>query len=144
MSCQRCGNKVVENKDTMLCGTCGASDRRAEAQAIKDSLKKKPAPLARPTKPIAKRSEKRATQEKIYELEVKIWKKGKKCGVKGCDLDCQDCHHQKGRDGDLLLNKDFWFPVCREHHHQITVDSAWAIREGYSISRNAVEQEDND
>lgn len=135
-TCIRCGLEPVENKDTQLGANCSAADRKAERQAIKDSLKKKPAPIAKSTKPIKKRSDKRATEEGIYLKLVTIWKRGKTCGVDGCGLPCVDCHHMAGREGALLLDASKWFPVCQEHHRQITVDSAWAIEMGYSLPRN--------
>lgn len=135
-TCVRCGLSPVENKDTGLCAGCGAEARKADRQAIKDSLKKKPAPIPKATKPIKKRSEKRATEEGIYSKLVAVWKKGKTCAVEGCGLPCADCHHMQGREGALLLDTSKWLPVCAEHHAQITVDSAWAIREGYSLNRN--------
>ena len=144
MSCLRCTIRPIENKDTGLCASCGADDRKAEKQAIKDALKKPSVPLQRSTKPIAKRSDKRALQEDIYNQLAKAWKAGKNCGVHGCKSPCHDVHHQKGKEGSLLLETKWWFPICREHHTQVTIDSAWAIREGYSISRNAVEQDTDD
>lgn len=134
MPCERCGNKVVENADTNLCGSCGADDRKAERAAAKP---KKVYHLPKPKAPIKKQSDKRALDEEIYLRKVRLWKVGKMCGVRGCDQKCQDCHHQKGRDGDLLLNEKYWFPTCRGHHIEITTDSAWAIREGYSLKRNS-------
>jgi hypothetical protein len=136
MNCIRCGIEPVENHDTGLGANCAAMDRKEERQAAKDALKKKPVPMARPTKPIKKRSDKRAVEEALYVKLVAVWKKGKKCGVRECGLDCDDAHHMAGREGALLLDTTKWFPTCREHHAQITTDSAWAIREGYSLPRN--------
>jgi hypothetical protein len=54
--------------------------------------------------------------------------------------DATDIHHMKGRENDLLLDINYWLPVCRSCHRKITDDSAWAIRNGYSYKRN--EQKD--
>lgn len=27
-----------------------------------------------------------------------------------------DCHHIRGRNGDLLLDERYWLPVCRQCH----------------------------
>lgn len=46
-------------------------------------------------------------------------------------------HHKKGRTNDLLLEHQYWLAVCIPCHNHITEDSAWAIKEGYSLPRNA-------
>ncbi len=134
--CLRCQFRVIENHETFLCASCSADDRKAERQAIKDSLKKKATPIAKATKPIKKRSEKRATEEQIYGKLVAVWKKGKTCAVEGCGLPCDDCHHQAGKEGALLLDASKWLPMCRGHHTYFTEHSAEAIELGYSLNRN--------
>lgn len=113
-----------------LCASHAALNRKADRQ-IKTNVEK-----LENKKEIKKVSEKRAAQEKIYFKRVAIWKKGKKCGVRGCIKDCDDAHHQKGREGALLLDEKYWFPVCRLDHTRITTDSKWAIENGYSLPRN--------
>jgi hypothetical protein len=58
-----------------------------------------------------------------------------KCGVKGCSHISEEVHHQGGRIGENLMNKKKWFPVCHDHHRQITDDPTWAEENGYSVSR---------
>ena len=129
--CVTCETRVIENTDTGLCATCSHLARKAERMA--SAPKKKPARI----KP---RSEKRVAQEAIYNAEVKEWKIGKVCMVRIdalmiCGADCQENHHKRGRDGDRLMEKEFWFPVCARHHRMITYHPEWAEREGYSLFR---------
>lgn len=121
-------NNPMENRETGLCASCGYRARKAQKQALAEPKKRKA---------IKPRSDKREAQEKVYNDLVRIWKKGKKCGVRGCVSDCQDAHHQLGREGDLLLNTKYWFPICRDHHTFYTQHSALAIAHGYSLPRNS-------
>jgi hypothetical protein len=120
-----CENYCEGNTD--YCGSCNHSHRKEIRIANKPEKKRKP---------LKARSEKRKLEEQSYNKLVAIWKKGKKCGVRGCSKECDDAHHQLGREGDLLLNSKYWFPICREHHIYITTNSAWALSMGYSLPRN--------
>lgn len=126
--CVNCETRPIENRDTGICATCSAMARKAAKQALAEPKKRKAIP---------KRSKKREAQEKVYNDLVRIWKVGKKCGVRGCVSDCDDVHHQLGREGDLLLNTKYWFPICRTHHVYYTEHSAFAIANGYSLPRNS-------
>ena len=44
-----------------------------------------------------------------------------------------DVHHQKGRNGRLLLNDFYWLAVCRGCHDLIHEHPAWAREQGYII-----------
>jgi hypothetical protein len=91
-------------------------------------------------KSIKPRSEKRSAIEAVYNAEVKEWKIDKVCLVRVdgeivCGVDCEENHHKKGRDGEMLMVREFWFPVCTRHHRMITDYPEWAIRNGYSLLR---------
>lgn len=87
-------------------------------------------------KPIAKMSDKRKDQEKIYRKKAKAYLVAHpKCEVKGCNRVSEDLHHKAGRVGDLLTNEKYFMAVCRDHHTQIEQDPVWAKEQGYSISR---------
>lgn len=85
--------------------------------------------------PVNKVSTKRAyengryTEARIKFLEINVLCVA--CGEKATEV-----HHKAGRENHLLMEKQYWISVCHGCHELITKDSAWAIREGYSISRN--------
>lgn len=111
-------------------------ERLLQQQALKEKKareKQKEDPVY-----IAPRSKGRAKEEREYSKLVKEWKllpENQICKV--CNsAPTEDCHHQKGRIGPLLLDQRYWLPVCRSCHNYIQVDSAFSIREGYSLPRN--------
>lgn len=90
----------------------------------------------KPKKAISKVSDKMKDLLALYMKLKGPWIKGKKCKVKKCKSDAEDVHHARGRTGSLLLDTQWWLPVCRTCHRRITDDSKWAIENGYSYSRN--------
>jgi len=123
--CKECGNKFTPKYKTteMFCsGICAFEYKQKNYQ--------------KPHTPIRKVSDKRRSQLYTYAMMKKnFMSKHKTCFV--CIRnDATDVHHMKGRENELLLDIKFWLPVCRECHRKITDDSAWAIREGYSLKRN--------
>lgn len=97
--------------------------------------------LSRPAKErkqVKKVSEKRKGENSIYFQQVRTWLIGKRCVC--CGDPATQCHHAAGRTNDLLLEKKYWKPVCAPCHRLITEDSAWAIANNYSISRNKKDQ----
>lgn len=94
-------------------------------------------PVAREKKPHAKiksRSKTGAKEDMEYNKRVKEWKKGKICAV--CKTDkCEDNHHMKGRGGEMLMNEDFWLPVCRWCHTCLTDNPSFAYEHGYSFKK---------
>ena len=96
-----------------------------------------PKPVKKEKKPrryIRVRSKKRAAQERKYRQRVKEWIEGKRCAVFP-ELRATQCHHQKGRIGDLLLNEDFWLPVSGAGHVFIHQYPKVAYEKGWSILR---------
>lgn len=87
---------------------------------------------------IKRRSEKRAKQEREYIKENKIYlEEHPYCEAK---VQCHgmlssQVHHKKGRIGDLLLNKEFWLPVCGQCHDWIENNPLEAKEKGLSLSR---------
>jgi len=126
IECIECGSDRVENKDLMLCGTCNHARRKSE--------RAKPLVI----KPIKKVSEKRANQNAEYlKLRRGYLALYPMCEVEDCQNRSQDLHHQKGREGDLLLDTNYYMAVCRDHHIYYTEHSKEAIEKGISVSRNA-------
>lgn len=139
-----CGNRI-ENEDTGLCASCSAAQRKSAKDTIKltkQQERKKAQRLAgmrEKRTPIKKASDKRKDQMSLYAIKRKLFLKGKRCVVFPERM-AVDVHHARGRSGDLLLDERFWKPVCREGHMKIHDNPEWAISEGYSISRNKIQQ----
>lgn len=128
--CKECGNGFLPKYKTteMFCsGLCSIRYKKANYENGKRT-------------PINKVSSKRRSQLYTYSMLKKGYMdKHRVCIV--CNRnDATDIHHMKGRENDLLLDMNFWLPVCRGCHRKITDDSVWAIRNGYSVKRN--EQKD--
>lgn len=107
------------------------SHRRAEKKELRQLSK--PIKVTR----IKPRTAKRAAQEAKYYKRKPIWlAEHDKCEYAFCRKKSDDIHHMAGRSGDLLLNEELWLALCRGHHAEVTNNSAKAIADGYSISRN--------
>lgn len=105
--------------------------RKEKREASKPVKQQKP--LKRTS--IKKVSDKRKDQNSEYSrIAYGYLKDNPKCAC--CGDPSEEVHHKKGRTNDLLLECRYWLPVCRPCHTLITEDSAWAIREGYSLPRN--------
>lgn len=97
--------------------------------------------LAKPVKPVKglkrtqvnKVSTKRAYKNGQYNVAREIWLAGKLCEC--CGDMAHEIHHKAGRENHLLMERQYWMAVCRPCHVLITEDSAWAIKNGYSLSR---------
>lgn len=110
--------------------------QRANSQKDSEGLRRKDIQAKGGGKPIRTRSLSRAKQERQYNKRVKEWLlEHEMCQVCN-ESPATECHHQKGREGNRLLDERYWLPVCRSCHHYITTDSAEAIRQGYSLPRN--------
>lgn len=85
---------------------------------------------------IRKQSEKRKEDLKIYHLKRQAYLQAHPvCEFEGCNQKARDLHHKAGRSGDKFLDETKYMALCREHHTLITINSAWAIQNGYSESR---------
>jgi hypothetical protein len=90
----------------------------------------------------------RAKQLKIYGKRVKQWLKEnthcQACAVIAADADvairtirlADECHHMRGRNGDLLLDERYWLPVCMGCHKWITEHGKKARALGLSADVN--------
>lgn len=124
-ACVECDNPKVENQDTGLCASCGAARRKQDR--IKPKI----------VKPVKKVTEKRAKQNQEYaKLRKEYLEVYPVCEVVECHNKSKEIHHMAGRDGDKLTDPDNFLAVCPSCHHKITVDSAWALENGYSILRS--------
>lgn len=127
LECVQCGNTPVENPDTQLCATCAATIRKTERQASKVKV----------VKPIKKVSQKRATENQQYlKLRKDYLEAYPVCEVVECHRKSSQIHHMQGRENDLLCDVNNFLAVCDVCHQRITVDSKWAIEQGYSILRS--------
>lgn len=111
MSCIRCGNKIVENKDTGLCGSCSLEGRKAEREAAK------PVKAYR----IPKMSPRRQGEMKTFEvLKAEHLKEHPNCQIKliGCTNKGNTVHHTAKRGKNLNVKK-YFKTACQHCHHQI-------------------------
>ena len=87
------------------------------------------------------RSVKRAKQERQYAIDRKKYLEVN--NLCGAEIEClvgqsTEVHHMKGRIGDLLLNQEFWLPVCRLCHDWIENHPKEAKEKGLSLSRLSI------
>lgn len=128
IECPSCGTTKVERNG--YCASCNHEQRKAERNASKVKV----------VVPIKKVSATRAKENQVYaRLRKEYLEAYPCCEVPECHRKSSEIHHQKGRNGDLLMNTDYFMAVCHEHHHMITVDSKWAIEQGYSFLRSTTE-----
>lgn len=93
---------------------------------------------AKVVKPIKKVSDKRAGQNAEYlKLRREYLTLYPMCEVEECQEKSCDIHHQRGREGERLLDTNYFMAVCRDHHIFYTEHSKEAIEKGISVSRNA-------
>lgn len=67
-------------------------------------------------------SKARAKQLRLYAKELKVWRSdpvNRTCRFPGCQCCDVENHHTRGRVGRLLLDKQFWVPLCRRHHEWV-------------------------
>jgi len=91
-------------------------------------------------KPIARRSPKRAKQERVYsKLRKDFLLSSPTCQAQlpnTCKHHSTDVHHMKGRIGELLTDTNFFLSVCRPCHDWIEMHPIEAKELGFSISRS--------
>ncbi len=122
--CPTCGSTKVERNGS--CASCNFAARKQERAK----------PLI--VKPVKKVSEKRAGQNAEYlKLRREYLALYPICECEDCEKRSQDIHHQMGKEGERLLDTNFFFAVCRDHHIYYTEHSKEAIEKGISVSRNA-------
>lgn len=124
-TCPDCDSIKVERNG--YCASCNMARRKQERESKKVKV----------ITPIRKVSAERSKENQVYaRLRKEYLEAYPCCEVPECHRKASEIHHQKGRAGDLLTNTDYFMAVCHDHHHMITVDSAWAIKMGFSILRS--------
>jgi len=112
----------------------------------KKERKKNPA-LKRSAKPIKKRSEKRAKQERTYSVDRKEFlsrPENKFCFIEGCGQLATTVEHRRGRVGyadkwaftnniPLLLDSRFWAGCC--WHHNLQLENDPKLSKKYQFSK---------
>jgi hypothetical protein len=90
-------------------------------------------------KPIKPRSSKRASEESDYKQKrIFFLLKNPHCQAKligCCTHESTEVHHMRGRIGILLLDQEYWLPVCRACHAWIEVNPTLAKELNLSQSR---------
>jgi hypothetical protein len=125
--CPHCNSFKTERNG--YCATYNADQRKAERQALKDASKVKT--------PIAKRTPKRAAQEREYlKLNREYLEQWPKCEVPGCLYRSQEVHHLQGRENERLNDQDYWMAVCSDHHKYIHDHPEWSRSQGYLLTRS--------
>lgn len=120
-------NNICEG-NSLHCASHNYHIRKAEREAKKVKI----------VRPVNKVSEKRAGQNAQYmKLRNEYLALYPMCEVEDCDQRSQDVHHQRGKEGERLLDTNFFMAVCRNHHIYYTEHSKEAIEKGISVSRNA-------
>jgi hypothetical protein len=125
MTCTNCGDfKPLERNG--ICASCNAAARKAERQSRNMKV----------ATPISKVSQKRAGEMAEYiKLKKEYISLYPVCEVEECNLKAVDIHHQRGREGERLLDTNFFMSVCRKHHTEFTEHSSAAKKDGYSFNR---------
>lgn len=120
-----CDHMVEGNTD--YCGSHNAAMRKAERESFKEKKVYK----------IPKQTKKRAAQTREYiKLEREYLECHPCCEVRDCYSKSTEVHHMAGRENDKLVDVNFFMAVCNPCHTKITIDSAWAIEQGYSVKRS--------
>lgn len=84
------------------------------------------------------RSKKRIVQEREYNRKRRIFmEKNPVCQFENCNLPSTECHHAKGRIGDLLTDERYFVALCHEHHTWVELNPLEAKEKGLSLSRLA-------
>lgn len=87
-------------------------------------------------KPINKVSSKEKKRQVAYmALRKEFMKQYPECMFKDCHRPSTECHHIRGRVGELLLDTTEWMAVCTEHHHYIHQNDKECRELGYLKSR---------
>lgn len=87
------------------------------------------------------RSPKRAKQERQYLRDREVFLSERpRCEMRltDCTVWATEVHHMRGREGERLLDQDYWLPGCRPCHSYVTVNPTEAYELGLSVHRNAV------
>jgi len=138
-----CDNLVEGN--TSRCGHHNrlarkiSTDRKKEAERAFLAFEKQQIKNSEPRPTIAKVSDKRKVLNAEYSILAEQFKRDNpECKAKienVCTKATEDVHHQKGRIGDLLMDEDYFLPVCRACHSWIELHPTLAQKRGLSFLR---------
>lgn len=103
---------------------------RATATKARKPIQRRATALPKRRRRIRSVSANRRRQMDQYRRAANGWKIGKSCAHPDCVKPCEDVHHSRGRVGKLLMETDYWVPVCRAHHRWIGDNPAEARRLG--------------
>ena len=91
-------------------------------------------------KPLPKRTEKRAAQEREYSERRKIYLEAhplcERCLADGIQTRATEIHHIRGRDGVRLIDSEEFCAVCMYCHEWIEAHPQEAMALGWSKSRH--------
>lgn len=119
-----CINMCEGNTD--FCATHNSYQRKQARNASKVKV----------VKPIKKVSTKRAAENQVYaRLRKDYLEAYPVCEVVECHRKSSQIHHMCGRENDKLTDTNNFLAVCDPCHQRITVDTKWALEQGYSILR---------
>ena len=99
--------------------------QQAFPNQVKPNTTKNTRSLDKPRKRIHRRTSKRANEERIYNLRVRVWLRETGNTFCHCCVSrnsvikpnpSMECHHLYGKRGDLLLWEDGWLPICKKCH----------------------------
>lgn len=108
--------------------------KRAEMNAFLGVPPKEP----KKPKPIAKVSEKQIERlAKYRKVRDQFMKEHPNCQARlqGCTIKATDCHHSRGKVGDLLTDKRYFKALCRSCHNYIETHPSQSKEMGFSLSR---------
>jgi hypothetical protein len=121
--CKECG----EDRELYalgLCPICYTKVKRREAHTRTISSRTTSTPT-RKRKPLNARSLKRQEQEKEYaKVRDEVKRAQKVCFFCDKEVKDEDCHHLKGRDGELISDKEWLVHVhrkCHDMYHGVSI-----------------------
>ena len=128
-------------KDTRLCKHCGVSFKKKKPLdflcsaycAIQYKIEgKKNKESKNALKPINRVSDKRKKQEAVYSVvrkqHLKYYPVCELCGSETVEI-----HHKNGRNGERLIDANYFMTVCRKHHTWIHEHPKEAREKGWLI-----------
>jgi hypothetical protein len=115
------------------------SDQQDQRREDRRPIPKPKTPIKPSTKPIPKKSKKRAEDDKVYfalrDLHLKLHPECQ-IPIEGiCAGIATDLHHPKGRVGKLYTDASLFLSACRPCHSYVELHPDIAKELGYSLSR---------
>lgn len=129
LKCSLCPCKRTRNRTLKRFQPPSSTRQQKQGKASQNGLKCK----RKAIKPV---SDKRAVQNRRYlVLRKEFLEENPMCAVTG--RPATEVHHRAGREGEWLLNTDYWLPVSREGHDFIENNRAEAKKRGWLITRKS-------